>query len=175
MLDSFGSYVRVIARSVRSGRLKGRFGESDLIQDALLEAHRSFDSFRGTTEAELVAWLRQIVVRTVGHVVRDHVGAGKRNVHREQSASHLSNLAVDSSTSPSGKVIRHEESVRMAEALERLPADMQQVILARHVDDLPYSKIAEQLGRSEPAVRMLYLRAVKRLKAECGSDSSSQA
>ena len=81
LLESFGPYVRVIARSVRTGRLKGRMGESDLIQDALLEVHRSFDSFRGTTEAELMAWLRQIVVRTVGHAVREHAGAGKRNVH----------------------------------------------------------------------------------------------
>jgi len=173
LLDSFGPYVRVIARSVRNGRLKGRFGESDLIQDALLEAHRSFDSFRGATEAEFVAWLRQIVVRTVGHAVRANLDAGKRDANREQSASHLSGIAVDTGTSPSGVAIRHEESARLAAALEQLPEEMREVILARHVEDVPYAELAQRLGRKEPAVRMLYVRAIRRMKEVCGADDGS--
>jgi Sigma-70 region 2 len=33
---------------------------SDLIQETMLEAYRDFHRFRGVTEAEWLAWLRQI-------------------------------------------------------------------------------------------------------------------
>jgi RNA polymerase sigma-70 factor (ECF subfamily) len=70
----------------------------------------------------------------------------------------------DSGSSPSAVASRHEEAARMAEALAQLPEEMQQVLLARHVDDLPHVAIANQLGRTEGATRMLYLRALRRLR-----------
>ena len=56
----------------------------------------------------------------------------------------------------------------MAEAVARLPEDMQAVILGRHVDDAPYAELAARLGRSEGAVRVLYTRALRRLRDELG-------
>src|SRR5205085_778541 len=94
-------------------RLQGRIDESDLIQDALLEAHRAFAGFQGTSIAEWVGWLRQVVIRTVGHSLRSHLGAGKRDVSREQAAPDLSAL-IDSGSSPSAQAIRHEQAARMA-------------------------------------------------------------
>jgi RNA polymerase sigma-70 factor (ECF subfamily) len=52
----------------------------------------------------------------------------------------------------------------MADALSRLPEDMQQVLLGRHVDGRSHAEIAAALGRTEGAVRMLYLRALRRLR-----------
>lgn len=45
---------------------------------------------------------------------------------------------------------------------------MQQVLLGRHVDQASYADLAERLGCSEGAVRVLYTRAVRRLREECG-------
>src|SRR5262249_42237232 len=73
LLDSFRPYVRSLVRALGCRRLQARVDESDLLQDALLAAHRSFGQFRGGTVAELTAWLRQIVRRTVGHSLRDHL------------------------------------------------------------------------------------------------------
>jgi DNA-directed RNA polymerase specialized sigma24 family protein len=43
---------------------------------------------------------------------------------------------------------------------------MQQVLLLRLMDDLPYALVAERLGRTEGAVRILFTRAVRRLREE---------
>ena len=131
------------------------------MQDALLEAHRSFGTFRGTTVAELVVWLRQIAVRSAGHTLRGHRETAKRDLAREQP---VQDLAVASDNSPSAVAIRHEQAARMAEALGRLPGDMQQVLLGRHMDGLSHAEIAQRLGRSEGAVRVLYTRALRRLR-----------
>jgi RNA polymerase sigma-70 factor (ECF subfamily) len=164
LLQSFRPYLRVILRSFRDERLQGRVDDSDLMQDALLEAHRSFADFRGETVGQLVMWLRRIVLRTAGHTVRSFAGTGKRDLEREQPADDLEGLAADTGSSPSAQAIRHEQAALMAEALAELPEDMQQVLLARHVEDLPYAVIAQRMERSENAVRMLYVRALKRLR-----------
>jgi RNA polymerase sigma-70 factor (ECF subfamily) len=75
-------------------------------------------------------------------------------------------LTADEVT-PAEQAIRSEQAARMAAALARLPEDMQQVLLGRHMDDLPYTILAEHLGRSEAAVRVLYTRALRRLREEC--------
>src|ERR1043165_949320 len=67
LLESFRPYLRAIVGGLRDGRVEGRVDDSDLIQDALLESHRAFAGFRGTTVAELAVWLRRIAVRTTGH------------------------------------------------------------------------------------------------------------
>jgi RNA polymerase sigma-70 factor (ECF subfamily) len=167
LLESFRPYVRCIARALRDRRLAARVEESDLVQDALLEAHRQFAGFRGSTVAELTAWLRQIVIRTTGHTLRRHCGTGKRDPGRERPAEALEALA-DPGSSPSAQAVRHEQAARLAEALARLPEDMQQVLLGRHLDGLPYAALAQALGRSEGAVRVLYIRALDRLRQECG-------
>jgi RNA polymerase sigma-70 factor (ECF subfamily) len=166
LLESYRPYVRVMVHALSRGRLQARVDDSDLIQDALLEAHQSFGEFRGTSLNELLAWLRQIVLRTVGHRLREHVGAGKRDMAREQPVEGLSSLLAASDSTPSAQAIHHEEAARMAEALARLPDDMQQVLLGRHVEALPHAEIAARLGRSEAAVRVLYGRALRRLKQE---------
>ncbi len=164
LLESFRPYVRVIVHALRDRRLQGRVDDSDLIQDAFLEAQRSFPDFRGSGLSELAVWLRCIVVRTSQRTRRHYAETDKRDLAREQVVDELAELAADSGSSPSATATRHEEAARMAEALAQLPEEMQQVLLARHVDDLPHATIADQLGRTEGATRMLYLRALRRLR-----------
>jgi RNA polymerase sigma-70 factor, ECF subfamily len=166
LLESFRPYVRVMVHGLCDGRLQARLDESDLIQDALLGAYREFARFRGSTLAELTAWLRQIVLRTASHLLRHHLGAARRDPAREQPIDSPVELTADEIT-PAEQAMRSEQAARMAAALARLPEDMQQVLLGRHLDDLPYTILAERLGRSEAAVRVLYTRALRRLREEC--------
>jgi RNA polymerase sigma-70 factor, ECF subfamily len=167
LLDGYRPYVRCLVRALGGDRLRARLDESDLIQDALLEAHRDFGRFRGGTVAELTAWLRQIVLRTAGHSLRRHLGTGKRDLARERPADGLAERTADPGSSPSAVAVRHEQAARMAEALARLPDDMQQVLLGRHMDGLSYAELAGRLGRTEAAVRVLYTRALRRLREAC--------
>jgi RNA polymerase sigma-70 factor (ECF subfamily) len=165
LLDSFRPYVRVLVRTLHRGRLQSRLDDSDLIQDALLEAQRQFGRFQGETVAELVAWLRPLVLRSAGHTLRSHLGTGKRDAGREQCG--VNEQVVDPASSPSSQAIRQEQAARLAARLARLPDDMQQVLLGRHVDGLSYADLAQRLDRSEGAIRVLYTRALRRLRQEC--------
>jgi RNA polymerase sigma-70 factor (ECF subfamily) len=167
LLLSFRAYVRAVVHGMWDERLRPRVDASDLIQDVYLEAQRSFAGFQGTSVAELVVWLRQIVVRSAGHCLRANLGTGKRDPGREQAGADVNALAADSDGSPSGQAIGREQATRLAEALERLPDDMRQVLLGRHLDEVPYAVLAERLNRSEGAVRVLYTRALRRLREEC--------
>src|SRR5262245_60622000 len=85
LLDSLRPYIRLLVRTLRDPQLQARLGESDLIQDALLEIHRSFARFNGTSIGELIAWLRPIVLRTTAHVLRRHRSARKRAIGLEET------------------------------------------------------------------------------------------
>src|SRR5207253_6129409 len=55
------NYLNVLARAQVESWLRAKVDASDLVQQTLLEAYRDFQRFRGTTEAEWLAWLRQIL------------------------------------------------------------------------------------------------------------------
>lgn len=167
LLETLRPYVRLLVRTLRDPQLQARVGESDLIQDAMLEIHRSFKSFNGATVGDLVAWLRPVVLRTTAHVLRRHRGTRKRAVSQEETGSNMVANTADHGTSPSENAVRHEQAARLATALERLPDDMREVLLARHADDEPYAAIAQHMDRTEGAVRVLYTRALKRLRELC--------
>jgi len=167
LLHSLRPYVRVLVHSVHRGQVRSRLDDSDLIQDALVEAQRSFARFEGTTVAELLAWLRPLILRTAGHSLRQHLGTGKRNLGLEQSGPGLVENLVDPASSPSSQAVRQEQVALLASRMARLPEDMQTVLLGRHLDDLSIAELAERLGRSEGAVRVLYTRALRRLREEC--------
>jgi RNA polymerase sigma-70 factor (ECF subfamily) len=167
LLDSFRPYVRVLVHALHRGRLQSRLDDSDLVQDALLEAQRHFERFQGETVAEFAAWLRPVVLRSAGHVLRKHLAAARRDAGREQAGGHHLDQAADQGSSPSEHAIREERAARMAGQLAQLPEDMQQVLIGRHVDGLSHAELAERLGRSEGAVRVLYTRALRRLREEC--------
>jgi hypothetical protein len=54
----------------------------------------------------------------------------------------------------------------MAVAVSRLPEEMQHVLRSRLTDGLDYAAISEQMGRGSGAVRMLYLRALRKLRLD---------
>jgi RNA polymerase sigma-70 factor (ECF subfamily) len=158
LLRAYRPYVRVLVHAVRGGRPPGPIDDSDLIQDTLLEATRSFETFRGATLGEFVVWLRVLACRTALHTVR-------KAQAQAFPVELLASQAADD-TGPSEALLRQEQAVRLARALENLPAEMRAVVLARHVDELSHAAIAEQRGSTPGAVRILYMRALRRLREE---------
>ena len=69
-------------------------------------------------------------------------------------------------SSPSEHASRQELELRLADALSRLPADYAEVILLRNVESLPHEEVARRMGRGTGAVRMLWVRALARLREE---------
>src|SRR5215475_7234076 len=120
-LANYRVYLHLLARQHLDQRLRGKLDSSDVVQQALLQAHQSRDQFRGETEAERVVWLRQILARCMANALRDFTRE-KRDVGRERSVEEALNessarveewLAAEQ-TSPSQAVEKHEETLRLA-------------------------------------------------------------
>jgi len=100
-------------------------------------------------------------------MLRGYLDTAKRDPAREHHGDGI-HLAADDQPSPGGQAVLREETVRLAEGLSKLPRDMQQVLLGRHVDGCSHADLAERMGRTEGAIRVLYTRALRRLKDVCG-------
>ncbi|MFO0818954.1 MAG: sigma factor [Pirellulales bacterium] len=83
-LDRFRPYLQLLARLQMRREIQAKVDPSDVVQLTLLNAHQAREGFRGTTEPELAAWLRQILARNLARVSRD-LGRDKRNIDRERS------------------------------------------------------------------------------------------
>jgi RNA polymerase sigma-70 factor (ECF subfamily) len=172
LLELSRNYLRLIARSMIGGALGLKLDASDLVQETFLKEHRQFADFAGVDEPGLIAWLRRILVRTVADQTRYH-RAGVRNQRREVSLEDLLDRAggaaqqplADSLPSPSSIAVRRERAVLRADALEKLPADYRTVFVLRNIERMPFPEIADRLGRSPGAVRVLWTRAMQRLAA----------
>src|SRR6516225_9737621 len=113
LLELYRNYLRLMARTLISQPLRVRLDASDLVQETLLKAHREFASFLGSTEPELVAWLRQILVRNLSDQVKRHRAKG-RDYRREEPLEAMldrSSLAIQQRlaaplSSPSTQAIR---------------------------------------------------------------------
>ena len=56
--------------------------------------------------------------------------------------------------------------------MARLPADYAEVILLRNIEGLSHDEIALRMGRGSGAVRMLWVRALARLRQELDEATS---
>jgi RNA polymerase sigma-70 factor, ECF subfamily len=176
-LERYRSWLGLLARLQVDARFRAKFDPSDIVQQTLFEAVRDWPKFRGGTEAELAAWLRQILAHVLLHEVRRYGGVQRRDVGREvslevalaESSRRLELALAVSGSSPSERASRHELEIRLADALARLPADYAEVILLRNVEGLPHEEVARRMGRGVGAVRMLWVRALARLRDELDS------
>src|SRR5262245_49296734 len=83
-LERFREYLVLVARLHLAGQPQGRFPPSDVVQQTLLEAHRKRAQFRGRTEPEMAAWLRQMLACGIADALRAQ-GRLKRDAARERS------------------------------------------------------------------------------------------
>jgi len=170
LLELYRNYLRVVARAMIGQALRVRLDASDLVQETFLKAHQEFGQFLGGTEPELVAWLRQILVRTLANQARHHRRQGRDyqrdeplEVLLERSSSGVQRALAAPLSSPSSVVSRRERAVLLADALEKLPPDYREVFLMRNLEHIPFEQIAVRMGRSAGAVRMLWTRTIKKL------------
>lgn len=172
------SYLGLAARAQVESWLKVKVDASDVVQQTMLEFHRDFHDFQGGSERELLAWLRRMLMHNVADFVRHYRGTAKRQVRREvpfrdPAQSGRPGGAPEPAAhgvTPSQEILRRDEELRVAAALEKLSPDYQEVIYLRNLQRLPFNEVAEQMGRSRPAAQMLWKRAIDRLRQVIGEE-----
>jgi len=175
LLTLYRNYLTILATTQLDARLRRRVSPSDLVQEAMLGAYRDFPKFRGNSERELLAWLRQILINCLHHAYEAHVQASRRDIRREvslddmnramdRSVMRLGHVLADRGPSPSAPIRQRERAVALADQLAKLKPDDRDVIVLRNLQGLSFEEVAERMGRKPGAVRMLWLRAIERFR-----------
>lgn len=183
LLELYRNYLVLLARLQVGLRLQGKVDPADLVQETFLEAHRDLGQFRGGTEKELVAWLRQILATNLANLIRHYYGTQRRdmNLERElvdelnQSSRVLDRGLVAPQESPSQMASKREQAVLLADALRLLNEDYREVIVLRHLEGLSFPEVSKRMGRSEDSVKKLWARALARLKRSLHAPDDSRA
>jgi RNA polymerase sigma-70 factor (ECF subfamily) len=149
--------------------LRAKIGPSDVVQESILEAQRDFRRFHGTTEADIVAWLRRILLNNIGSVRQRYRATKKRELSREVSldgvlAGSGAERLLAGEPTPSKQAAAHERNEELERALAQLPEHYRVALHLRHQENCSFEEIGQRTGRSEEAARKVWARAVEKLK-----------
>jgi RNA polymerase sigma-70 factor (ECF subfamily) len=158
-------------------RLAARVDPSDLVQEALMDAHQKLSDYIRKRPLPFYPWLRRLAWERLVQLHRRHLHAGRRSVLREEapalpdeSAAELADRLGGKTSSPSGRAVRQELRDRLRTALARLNDRDREVLVLRYLEQLPTADIAAVLGISAGAVRVRHTRALTRLHALLGEE-----
>lgn len=170
-LERFRSYLHLLAEARLDRRLRCKLDPSDIVQQTLLQAHEARQQFRGSSEGEPAAWLRQILARTLLRSVRDY-GRAKRAVSLEQpleavcqeSSARLEAWLVAEQSSPSHCAAKMEETLGVAEAVQALPDGQREAVILYYWQGCTLAEIGELLGCTTSAAGGLLRRGLAKLR-----------
>lgn len=155
-----------------SDAMRRKVDADDLLQEVSVDCIRSIGQI-DLSEREPFGWLCQVAERRIIDAHRTHFGTQKRDAAREvplgspggeSGQAAVIDLLVASITSPSKAFSRDEKQLRMLAAIDTLPQENQEAIRMRYVQGLPTRDIAQRLGKSDVAVRVMLTRTIQKLQ-----------
>ena len=157
-------------------RLQGRIDDSDVLQEAYLEAAKRLPEYLADRPLPFFLWLRHLTGEKLIDAHRRHLGAKMRDAAQEvslhrgpmppASSASLAAQLLGRLTSPSQAAVKAETRLRVQEILNRMDPLDREVLALRHFEQLSNAEVAETLGLNESTASSRYLRALKRLKDE---------
>lgn len=179
LFEGFRRYLKLLAQLQINGKLQAKIDASDVVQETFLKAHRDLAMFRGTSERELMTWLRRILAANLADHVHRHYGRQRRDVRLERSlqqqldrSSHaLDGGLVLAHATPSEQMAHREQALVLADALEQLPKDYREVLVLHHFKGLTFQEVARRMDRSVDSVKQLWMRALVRLRRTLGDET----
>lgn len=145
---------------VRLGdRVRAREASMDVVQSVCRELLSAAPGFEFRGEERFRDWLFTSALNKIRDKQRFH-GRDKRDVAREVGEIDDALPRAASYLTPSVDAIGHETAAALAAALAELSEEHREVITLARIVQLPHEVIAESMGRSEPAVRQLLVRAL---------------
>jgi RNA polymerase sigma-70 factor (ECF subfamily) len=141
-------FGRVYAFVMR--RVQNRNEAQDLTAEVFKQALANLPRFewRG---APFAAWLYRIAANAVA----DHY----QRITRERNVPRTDDIAKD-------EIDVVETRASLFRLVDQLPADQRRVIVMRFAEDRGIREIANQLGKSEGAIKQLQWRALQKLRAQ---------
>ena len=179
--DLFQRHRDRLARMVRlrlDRHLQGRVDQSDVLQEAHLEAWRRLGKYlEDPDRMPFFLWLRFLTGQKIAELHRRHVGAQRRDARREvriqssvpdPASVTLVQELISRRTAPSEAAARAELHAALLEALDGMDPMDRGVLTLRHFEQLTNAEAAAELGISEAASTKRHMRAVRKLKGLLG-------
>lgn len=172
-LEEYREYLGLLGRLQLNDRLAGKVDVSGVVQITLFEAHQQ--GWSELSEDERVPWLRRVFANNLLDEIRKF-RTQRRDVDRERSiqkslensASRVNDWLAAEQSSPSRKLMRSEDSVRLAKALACLTPEQREAIELHHLKGLALEEIGQRMGRNKGAVAGLIFRGKQRLQELLG-------
>lgn len=179
ILDHYRDYLLAIANDELSSELAPKIAPSDLVQETFWQATRDFPKFSGTTEAELRAWLRRMLIHNARDARRAY-SRGLRDVSREtpfedeDAGAGKGQEVLWPGLSPGGELAKEELTAALEQAIAAMSDDHRRVVTLRGFDRLGFAEIGRQMGRSADSVRKIWVRAIEQLATKLAEHDSRQ-
>lgn len=154
--------LRFVMASVRDEDLA-----DTIVQDTLLKAYRSRESFRGDCSTN--TWLTGIAV----NLVRDHARTQKfkfwRKAHATAvDATEMANHLRAEGTSPEGTLLAREKAGMVHAAMAQLSPNQRTIFLMRFIEEMELAEISTAMSMPVNTVKTHLHRAVKAVRAKVG-------
>ncbi|MCB9882357.1 MAG: sigma-70 family RNA polymerase sigma factor [Planctomycetes bacterium] len=140
-------------------RLRAQVRNSDVLQNAYLTLIRKIPEFEGDTETEFVAWVSVIVEHDIKRQNRWFRAKKRHHPSTTSEKNALAKVLLPPVDTPSQEVMRQESWDVLLRAMDELPEDYREVLELAWISKLSRTEIAERIGRSPTATRMLLFRA----------------
>jgi RNA polymerase sigma-70 factor (ECF subfamily) len=175
LLERYRAYLLLLVRLQLTAPLRDKVDLSGVVQQTLWEAIEHLEKTGGLPPEEPTALLRRLLANNLADEFRRH-RAHKRDAAREQSldaalqqsSARLEALLAAPESSPSKRAERNEELLQLAASLEALPAPQRTAVELHYLRGWTLAMIAEQMGRSRPAVAGLLQRGLAALRTTMG-------
>jgi RNA polymerase sigma-70 factor (ECF subfamily) len=143
-------FDRVYAYVAR--RVRDRAETQDLTAHVFQQALANLGKFKWRG-APFAAWLYRIA----SNAIADHARRNMRETNDLQSATETTAASVD--------LEDVERLARLFRAVDKLPDDQRRVIVLRFAEEKSIREIADELGRSEGAIKQLQFRGLENLRS----------
>ena len=132
-------------------RLRSRADAEDLCQDVFEKVHTKLDKF-DPDKASISTWIYSITRNSVIDFYR------RSHPHDEINE----NIAVDDSIDDD--MLNDETLEELAEALEKIPTQLREIIVLRYYDGSPLTEIAKRMNLSYGAIKLRHAKALELIR-----------
>ena len=152
--------------------LRKKLEAEDILQEVVLTAIGSMATF-DVPGRDPFKLLCQMAEQRIIDAHRHHVAAQKRSADREVAIDAPADndgqfgfmkLLAASMTSPSQAFSRGQKELRLQEAIGDLPEEQRELLRLRFVEGRATKEIADQMGKTDGAIRVLLTRTLSKLQ-----------
>ena len=169
LMERYRGQLLATASRKMSDLLKRSVEPDDVVQEAMTYCLKTFIEI-DSKALDPMPWVHQVLERKIVDAHRHHA-AQKRAADKgvplggaTDSSPGLIDLLIASITSASQAFARNRREERLMIAMQQLTQEQQDALRMRYVENLPSKEIADKLGKSDGAIRVMLTRSLRQLE-----------